>query len=72
MNRSELQTLIDFLTHLEFCLHQLGSYSEAPDQSPVMLTHCGKYHLAHNTRLETAEIKFRLQKILSTLPEDKF
>jgi hypothetical protein len=69
MNKDEMQTLIDFLTHLEFCLHQLGNYQESPDPGPVMLTHCGKYHLAHNTRLEVAEMKRRLTGMLPTLPD---
>lgn len=69
MNQTEMQTLIDFLTHVEFCLDQLGNYAHAPNPGPVMLTHCGKYHLAHNTRLEIAEMKQRLAGIQKNLPD---
>lgn len=72
MTHTEMATLIEFLIHLEFVLKQLGSYQDAPDPSPVMLTHCGKYHVALNTLAELREMKRWLMAIAKDLPGEEF
>lgn len=71
MNKEEIQSVIDYLTHLEEVLHQLGSYGDDP-LTPYNLTHCEKSHLSRYTLQGLSHMKHRLTSIKKALPNEDF
>lgn len=71
MNQSEIKTIIDYLTHLEEVLRQLGSWTQS-DATAYNLTHCEKYHLSRYTLQGLTHQKTNLIAIYNKMPDEEF